>query len=43
MKFPGLKKFIFDEPIDIRDLYFRMDGSLAIWHDEGLKLELKLK
>lgn len=38
-----LKKFIFNEPIDVRDLYFRMDGGLAIWYDEGLKLELESK
>ena len=35
-----LKKYIFNEPIDIRDLYFRNDGDLAIWNVEGLKLEL---
>lgn len=35
-----LKKYIFNEPIDIRDLYFRMDGDLAIWNVDNLKLEL---
>jgi hypothetical protein len=35
-----LKKYILNEPLDIRDLYFRMDGNLAIWNVEGLKLEL---
>jgi hypothetical protein len=39
----NLKKYILDEEIDIRDLYFRMDGNLAIWNYEGLKLELKIK
>lgn len=36
----NLKKFILNEKIDVRDLYFRMDGNLAIWNYEGLKLEL---
>jgi hypothetical protein len=36
-----LKNYIFNEPLDIRDLYFRMDSSLAIWNAENLKLELK--
>jgi hypothetical protein len=35
-----LKKYIFNEPLDIRDLYFRNDGDLAIWNVWGLKLEL---
>lgn len=35
-----LKKYIFNQPLDIRDLYFRQDGDLAIWNVEGLKLEL---
>ena len=35
-----LKKYIFNEPLDIRDLYFRMDGDLAIWNVDNLKLEL---
>jgi hypothetical protein len=35
-----LKKYIFNEPIDIRDLYFRCDGDLAIWGVENLKIEL---
>ena len=38
--FMYLKKYIFNEPYDIRDLYFRMDGELAIWSTEKLKLEL---
>ena len=35
-----LKKYILNEPLDIRDLYFRVDGDLAVWNIEGLKLEL---
>lgn len=35
-----LKKYILNDPLDIRDLYFRIDGDLAIWNIEGLKLEL---
>lgn len=33
-----LKQFIFNEDLDIRDLYFKMDGNLAIWNVEGLKI-----
>lgn len=36
----NLKKYILSEKIDIRDLYFRIDGNLAIWNYDGLKLEL---
>lgn len=35
-----LKKYIFNEPLDIRDLYFRTDGGLAIWNIEGLEIKL---
>ena len=35
-----LKKYILSEPIDVRDLYFKMDGNLAIWNIEGLKISL---
>lgn len=35
-----LKKYILNEPLDIRDLYFRIDGDLAIWNVEGLKLDI---
>lgn len=35
-----LKKYIFGEELDIRDLYFRIDGDLAIWNIDGLKIEL---
>ena len=38
--FMHLKKYVFDEPYDIRDLYFRMDGDLAIWSTENLNLKL---
>lgn len=29
--FMVLKQDVFDEPLDVRDLYFRMDGELAVW------------
>ena len=35
-----LKKWILNEPLDIRDLYFRNDGDLAIWNIDGLKISL---
>lgn len=35
-----LKKYVLNEPIDIRDLYFKMDGNIAIWNVEGLKVSL---
>ncbi len=35
-----LKRHIFEEPLEVRDLYFRMDNGLAVWGVEGLKLEL---
>lgn len=35
-----LKNYILNEPLDIRDLYFKMDGNLAIWNVEGLKISL---
>ena len=38
--FMNLKNYIFEEPLDIRDLYFRMDGSLAIWNVDKLKISL---
>jgi hypothetical protein len=38
--FMFLKKYIFNEPYDIRDLYFRVDGDLAMWNVEGLKIKL---
>lgn len=39
--FMYLKKYIFNEPYDIRDLYFRMDGELAVWKTDDLKLDFK--
>lgn len=36
-----LKKYILNEQLDIRDLYFRVDGNSAIWNIDELKLELK--
>lgn len=36
----NLKKYILNQPVEIKDLYFRMDGNLAIWNFDGLKLEL---
>lgn len=33
-----LKKYIFEEPFDVRDLYFRMDGNIAIWKVDGFEV-----
>jgi len=38
--FMNLKKYILDEKLDIRDLYFRIDDRTAIWVIENLNLEL---
>jgi len=35
-----LKKYIFEESFDIRDLYFRVDGNIAIWKIDGIKVNL---
>lgn len=35
-----LKKYILNESLDVRDLYFRFDGDLAIWNIDNLKVEL---
>lgn len=35
-----LKRYILNEPLDVRDLYFRLDGDLAIWKVDDLKIEL---
>lgn len=35
-----LKKYILEENIDIRDLYFKIDGNIAIWNVDGLKINL---
>lgn len=36
----NLKKYITNENLDIKDLYFRIDGRFAIWEVEGLKISL---
>ena len=38
--FLNIKKYILEESLDIRDLYFRMDGNVAIWKVDNLKIEL---
>ncbi len=38
--FMNLKKYILDEKLDIKDLYFRIDGKTAVWFVENLNLEL---
>lgn len=38
--FINLKKYITNEELDIRDLYFRTESRLAIWFDEKLKISL---
>ena len=38
--FMALKKYVFGEPYDVRDLYFRIDGQLAMWKIDGLKSSL---
>ena len=38
--FMYLKKYIFEETLDIRDLYFRIDGELAIWNVDGLDVKI---
>lgn len=38
--FLNVKKYILEEPLDIRDLYFRMDGDISIWKVDNLKIEL---
>ena len=35
-----LKQHILNEKLDIRDLLFKIDGLVAIWNVEGLKVEL---
>jgi len=35
-----LKKYVFNEPLDIRDLYFRMDGNMAVWRVDNLNINL---
>lgn len=36
-----LKKYIFNEDVDVRDLYFRVDGNIAIWKIDGMETKLK--
>ena len=36
----NLKKYITNEKLDIRDLYFRLDNRFAIWDIEGLNISL---
>ena len=38
--FMHLKDYVFREPYDERDLYFRMDGDLAVWKTDKLKIKL---
>lgn len=40
--FMVLKNDIFNEPLDVRDLYFRMDGELAVWMIPGLELKINI-
>lgn len=35
-----LKKYLFNEELDVRDLYFRMESDLAIWNVENLEKKL---
>ena len=35
-----LKQYITGEPINIRDLYFKQDGKLAIWMIDGLEVKI---
>jgi len=37
-----LKKYIFEEELDIRDLYFRMDGNIAIWKVDNIEIKLNV-
>ena len=36
----NLKRYILEEPLDIRDLYFHVNGETAIWKTDKLKIEL---
>jgi len=35
-----LKKYILKEKLSIKDLYFNIDGDIAVWNVENLKLEI---
>jgi hypothetical protein len=36
----NLKKYITNENLDIKDLYFRVDNRFAIWDVDGLNISL---
>lgn len=38
--FMVLKQDVFGEKLDVRDLYFRMEGELAIWSIPGMKVNI---
>lgn len=38
--FMVLKQDVFGEPLDVRDLYFRMEGDLAVWAVPGLNMSM---
>lgn len=38
--FMSLRRDVFEEPYDVRDLWFRIDDRIAIWKVDGLKTEL---
>jgi hypothetical protein len=38
--FLNLKKYITNEEIDIRDLYFKVENRLVVWFEENLKVSL---
>ena len=38
--FIKLKQYITGEKLDIRDLYFKSNGKVAIWSIDNLKVEL---
>ena len=38
--FLKLKQYITKEPLDIKDLYFKQDGKLAIWMVENLEVKI---
>ena len=38
--FMVLKQDVFGEPLDVRDLYFRLEGDLAIWKVPGLNVNI---
>jgi hypothetical protein len=38
--FMVLKQEVLGEPLDVRDLYFRMEGELAVWKVPGVEIKL---